>query len=134
MLFCDLDGFKSVNDSCGHSAGDELLAQVGTRLASSVRQGDTVSRFGGDEFLVLLPGAAPDSVEAIVERIRAAFTKPFRLSVGEVSLGASIGLAADRQGSAEDLIGAADAGMYEAKRARGAAPSARVAGRPPHSG
>ena len=129
VLFCDLDGFKSVNDRWGHSAGDELLAQAGARLASAVRQGDTVSRFGGDEFLVLLPGATPANVDAIIERIQAAFAQAFRLSVGELALGASIGIAVDAEGSAEALIGAADAGMYEAKQSRGPTPSTRVATR-----
>jgi diguanylate cyclase (GGDEF)-like protein len=127
VLFCDIDGFKPVNDTWGHSVGDELLAQVGDRLVSSVRGTDTVSRFGGDEFVILLVGADPTSVDAIIERIRGAFAAPFPLSSGPVTLGLSIGLAAGTVGNADDLVREADGLMYEAKRARGATPSVRIA-------
>jgi diguanylate cyclase (GGDEF)-like protein len=127
VLFCDLDGFKQVNDRWGHAIGDELLTQVAVRLVASVRETDTVSRFGGDEFLVLLEGVDQPSIDGVISRIRAAFSRPFTLSTGELTLGVSIGLATGSAGSDEDLIGAADALMYEAKRAQGPVPGVRVA-------
>jgi diguanylate cyclase (GGDEF)-like protein len=126
VLFCDLDGFKAVNDRWGHGVGDELLRHTAERLVASVRESDTVSRFGGDEFLILLAGATPSSVDIVVRRIQEAFGIPVHLSIGALTLGASIGLAASAEGTAVELINAADALMYDAKRAQGSTPSIRV--------
>ena len=127
VLFCDLDDFKAVNDRWGHAVGDEVLTQVGRRLASAVRSEDIVSRMGGDEFLVLLDGPTQDHVDSIVARIRSSLDRPFELSTGTVAIGLSIGLAAGTGTTAEQLIRDADGRMYEAKRvAIGPRPSTRV--------
>jgi diguanylate cyclase (GGDEF)-like protein len=121
VLFFDLDRFKVVNDSLGHDAGDELLDAVARRLEGVVRPGDTVARFGGDEFTVLcedLPpdDAAPRAVE-IAERLAAAIGTPFALHSKEAYLGASIGIALAVTGEErpEELLRDADAAMYHAK-------------------
>ncbi|MGY1745787.1 diguanylate cyclase domain-containing protein [Blastococcus sp. SYSU D00695] len=128
VLFCDLDGFKQVNDTLGHAAGDELLRQVAARLRGAIRPGDVVARLSGDEFAVLLPGlAGADDARQLAARLHDCFAEPFRLGRGRAEVGASIGTAvhAGRGGVAEDLLVAADADMYRHKRsARG-----RTAGR-----
>ena len=123
VLFLDLDGFKAVNDSFGHAAGDGLLAQVAERLRRCVRSADTVSRIGGDEFVVLLESI--ESAEQVVEvavRISESLGVPFVLEGGEASVSASIGVALDgiTQREAEDLVREADHAMYRAKGAGGA--------------
>ncbi len=117
VLFCDLDGFKRVNDTWGHVVGDELLRQVGKRLARVVRAGDDVARLGGDEFVVVCDWTkSADHAEEVARRIVGAFAEPFVLSVGEVSIGVSVGIARGRDGvAAEELVGHADAAMYHAK-------------------
>jgi diguanylate cyclase (GGDEF)-like protein len=117
VLFCDIDGFKAINDRWGHAVGDEVLAQVGARLVSAVRAEDTVSRMGGDEFLILLVGPTTANVDTLVARIRATFELPLRLSTGTLAIGLSIGVAAGTTTTAKQLISAADGRMYEAKRA-----------------
>ncbi|GAA2639972.1 EAL domain-containing protein [Dactylosporangium fulvum] len=118
VLFCDLDDFKAVNDRFGHHAGDRLLRQVADRLRSSVRDGDTVARVGGDEFAVLLEGS--DDPTRPAERIMAALLRPFDLGGTTVTVGASIGLVeAGEHGpvqSADALLRRADAAMYAGKR------------------
>jgi diguanylate cyclase (GGDEF)-like protein len=126
VLFCDLDGFKAVNDTLGHAAGDELLRQVAARLGSRVRPGDTVGRLSGDEFAVLLPGlAGPHAATALAGRVAACFELPFRLEGREVEVGTSVGIAlqAGAGGSVEDLLRDADAAMYRDKQRRRAAPA-----------
>jgi diguanylate cyclase (GGDEF)-like protein len=125
VLFCDLDGFKAVNDRWGHGVGDELLTLVADRLVSSVRSTDTVSRFGGDEFVILLADASAARANAIIERIRAAFSAPFHLTAGELTLGVSVGVASSTAGTADDLVQAADIQMYRAKQTHGPTPSVR---------
>jgi len=119
VLFVDLDNFKVVNDSLGHEAGDDLLVQVAERLGASVRAEDTVARFGGDEFGILLegvPGAryVTDVAERIIERLR----KTFILEGRELIITSSIGivLAASSRDPARELLRKADLAMYEAKR------------------
>ena len=120
MLFVDLDRFKRINDSLGHASGDELLKMVAGRLEQSVRDGDTVSRFGGDEFLILC--ADLDGVEValhIAGRVTAAFEEPFELSARSVHLSCCVGialhLAASPTVEAAALVRDADAAMYCAK-------------------
>lgn len=115
VLFCDLDQFKTVNDSLGHVAGDELLVAVAGRLLGCVRPGDTVARFGGDEFAVLLEEAAKVDADALAERILRALEEPFAIRDKEIFLSGSIGIAtgASRDG---DLLRDADLAMYRAKR------------------
>jgi diguanylate cyclase (GGDEF)-like protein len=117
VMLIDLDGFKALNDSRGHRAGDELLAAVAVRLAASVRPRDTVSRVGGDEFGVLCEGlGASSEALAVAERIRERLRAPYRLASEEVSISASVGVAISAPGqSAESLLTAADAAMYRAK-------------------
>ncbi len=127
IFFCDLDEFKSVNDRLGHGAGDELLVEVGRRLRGCVRQGDVVSRFGGDEFLILLRDRAESNIGAVRDRIADALSRPILLRDDEVNIGASIGIAiATAEADAEALIRRADRAMYEAKRDEPATQSVRV--------
>jgi diguanylate cyclase (GGDEF)-like protein len=118
VLFLDLDGFKRVNDSLGHGAGDQLLVEVGHRLVTSVRPGDTVARFGGDEFAVLLEDVEDDDEATVVaERIMASLHVPFRVQKRDVSVSVSVGVATLEE-AGEDLLRDADLAMYQAK-ARG---------------
>jgi len=118
VLFLDLDQFKLINDSCGHRAGDELLREVAMRLSVAMRPGDTVARFGGDEFCLVCDDI-DDALEAvaIAERVIAEVGRPFSLATGEYFASASVGIAlADGPSRlAEDLIREADAAMYRAK-------------------
>jgi diguanylate cyclase (GGDEF)-like protein len=116
VLFCDLDGFKAVNDRLGHAAGDRLLAAVADRLRGCVRQDDLVFRLGGDEFVIVCRGV--DALDEICARIRDVVSSPF--PVGEqVRIGVSAGYAVAHDGdTATDLIGRADLAMYEAKRTK----------------
>lgn len=118
VLFLDLDGFKAVNDSAGHAAGDELLRCVAFRLRDVVRPHDHVARLGGDEFIVILEQLAHQSDAAhVAERIRTAFKESFRLSQGVHSVGTSIGISMfPLHGTdAETLMRNADIAMYSVK-------------------
>jgi diguanylate cyclase (GGDEF)-like protein/PAS domain S-box-containing protein len=122
ILLLDLDGFKEVNDSLGHAAGDALLVQIAARLRSAVREGDTVARFGGDEFgVVVESGTARADAEIIAERIGAALQEPVRVGERELHVAASIGLACGADaGDIDQLLRNADLAMYRAKAAGGA--------------
>lgn len=118
VLFVDLDRFKNVNDTYGHAAGDELLAQIATRLRTEIRAGDTVARLGGDEFLVLCEDVRDYAeVEGVAKRFMHVLDTPFELSAGAVTIGASIGvaLADDDRVEAETLIANADVAVAHAK-------------------
>ena len=118
VLFIDLDGFKRVNDSLGHDAGDELLREVARRLLAVVRSGDTVARLGGDEFAVLIEETRTtvDEVTALGERIVAAVQKPVVINGRTVSPSASVGIAAgDADSTPTSLLRDADIAMYSAK-------------------
>ena len=117
ILFLDLDRFKLVNDSLGHQVGDELLAAAAPRLKQAVRASDTVARFGGDEFGILLEDIAGEhEASEMAERIASVFTRPFVLAGSEHFVTTSIGIALARGGElAEELIRDADAAMYRAK-------------------
>ncbi|MET7711265.1 sensor domain-containing diguanylate cyclase [Streptomyces sp. NPDC005407] len=121
VLFLDLDGFKQVNDSAGHAAGDELLIQAGRRLQSAVRAEDTVARLGGDEFGALLEGEAGASesrTREVAERLLFALTQPYHLAGSEAVVAASIGLAVATPGiTPDELMRNADLAMYGAKAA-----------------
>jgi diguanylate cyclase (GGDEF)-like protein len=120
-LFLDLDGFKTVNDTFGHHAGDQLLVAAAHRLRTTVRDAETVGRIGGDEFVVLLDGRHDGAgVAAVAQRIVEAFSEPFDLGdLGDdaVVVGASIGIAIGLRPTADDLLRDADTALYEAKAA-----------------
>ncbi len=121
VLFMDLDRFKLVNDSLGHPAGDELLAGVARRLRGCLRPSDTVARFGGDEFAVLLEDlGGPAGATRVAERIRDAVATPFDLDGYEVFTGISIGIAlpSGAEVTPDELLQNADTAMYRAKASR----------------
>lgn len=117
LLYIDLNRFREINDSFGHGTGDELLEQIGPRLASSLRGPDVAARIGGDEFAVVLYGADAADAYAAAERIVSSLEEPFALEGVRASLGASVGIAlspADA-GDPEELLRCADVAMYRAK-------------------
>lgn len=118
VIFIDLDGFKKVNDSLGHEAGDDLLRRVSLHLKSSVRENDTVARLGGDEFTILLPGSNHQECIGVVERIIENLNLPICLSNQDIRVTPSIGIALYPQDGedAEMLLKQADIAMYQAKR------------------
>jgi diguanylate cyclase (GGDEF)-like protein len=119
VLFIDLDNFKLVNDVHGHLVGDRVLCEAARRLVGSVRDGDHVVRFGGDEFVVLVEGVTePTTIDSIITRIHAALAKPIALAVGEFTLSLSIGMALSSSVHhlPEDVLREADRAMYAAKR------------------
>ena len=119
VLLLDLDGFKQVNDTLGHDAGDKLLRAVAERFAGAVRPSDTLARLGGDEFAVLLDPATENEAEEVARRLNQAAGEPLVLAERELSVGASIGIVAHPGGPADgdDLIRHADIAMYAAKDA-----------------
>ncbi|TFV67310.1 UNVERIFIED_ORG: diguanylate cyclase [Bacillus sp. AZ43] len=121
VLFSDLDGFKQVNDTLGHAAGDELLRQVAARLGAAVRPGDTVGRLSGDEFAMILPGLVdPADAQGLAQRVAGCFAEPFRLEGTDVRVGTSVGVAVHGQPgderTADQLLREADAAMYRHKQ------------------
>jgi len=114
LLFVDLDGFKSVNDTLGHAAGDDLLRSVARAIEARVRYTDTVARLGGDEFAVLLPGAEAAQAERVAEKIAAAVESAWPPGLRG---GASVGVALLERGSrtAADVLSTADRAMYAVK-------------------
>lgn len=120
VVFIDLDGFKSVNDGLGHAVGDEVLREVGRRLQASVRSGDLVARFGGDEFVVVCGADGDGAPAALAERVRRAIAEPYDFLPDGFRLAASIGVAVgDGPPSIDRLLRAADHAMYRAKSAGG---------------
>jgi len=118
VLFLDLDHFKVINDSLGHTAGDELLRAVGRRLTGCIRKTDTVARIGGDEFIILLPSLARlDDVSKLAEKIIHSLTRPFRIRGRDIYTSTSIGISIFPDDSSDDetLIRNADLAMYQAK-------------------
>lgn len=118
VLFLDLDAFKVVNDSLGHSFGDQLLVSVGKRLEAALRSGDTVARFGGDEFAILLDDLEDEATAVrIANKICDAIGEPFRLREHDVHVTASIGITTDltKYEHADDLLRDVDLAMYQAK-------------------
>jgi diguanylate cyclase (GGDEF)-like protein len=121
LLLLDLDGFKAVNDTFGHPAGDEVLRAVSQRLQGAVKKSDLVSRIGGDEFAVIAFNLADESAaEALVERVRATFERPIVTSTGSHPISASIGRALFPMLGADSasIFKAADEALYEEKHLR----------------
>ncbi|PYC85426.1 sensor domain-containing diguanylate cyclase [Streptomyces tateyamensis] len=122
VLFCDLDGFKSVNDRFGHNAGDAVLVEVARRLQAAVREGDTVARLGGDEFVVLADGINPGEAADLAVRLRTAIVPPMRIAGRVMRVGVSLGIGWAGCGmSIDEVLHQADKRMYDEKRARGGA-------------
>lgn len=120
LVLFDLDGFKAVNDTCGHEAGDQLLIEVARRVRGVLRESDTLCRWGGDEFVGLFPGVtSAEDVALLARRIKAQFQEPFLFGCEPSRVGVSIGVACfPADGStAEALLKCADEAMYRAKRA-----------------
>ncbi|HEY5288262.1 MAG TPA: sensor domain-containing diguanylate cyclase, partial [Solirubrobacteraceae bacterium] len=120
-LYIDIDGFKNVNDTFGHAAGDELLRTVAARLAGVVRGGDTAARLGGDEFVVLVEGSALNAgPQVVAERLLDVLRQPYDMN-GEIgrqlSITASVGVAMGERATADELLRDADVALYEAKAA-----------------
>jgi len=129
VLFLDLDDFKAVNDSFGHAFGDHFLVELATRLRSCVRGGDTVARFGGDEFVVLLDGVTgAEDAAHVATKVRGAVQAPFRRDQLEVSIAASVGVSVypDDGTSPDELVTSADTNMYRAKQGAASAQSSEV--------
>jgi diguanylate cyclase (GGDEF)-like protein/PAS domain S-box-containing protein len=122
LLFADLDGFKVVNDSLGHQAGDQLLKLVAERVRRVVRPNDIAARLGGDEFAIVVGEVdSPDDLERVADRLLDALERPFEVDGRRVSISASVGMTLAQPGrTARDLLRDADLAMYEAKRERGA--------------
>jgi diguanylate cyclase (GGDEF)-like protein len=122
LLYIDLDGFKAINDTLGHAAGDDLLVHVADRLRGCIRDGDVAARLGGDEFALVLPQLPPAAAEHVSarvgERVLSLVREPIHVDGSAVRVGASIGLAIAQSGTIdpETLLADADAAMYEAKR------------------
>jgi diguanylate cyclase (GGDEF)-like protein len=124
VLFIDLDRFTEINDTLGHSYGDELLRQVALRLAEVIRHGDTLARLGGDEFAVLLPNVnGRETVEIVAERLLEALHRSFAAGGTTLDVEASIGVALspDHGTSSEELLTSADIAMYSAKERKAGA-------------
>lgn len=119
VLFCDLDGFKSINDRFGHNTGDAVLIEVARRLNTGVRDGDTVARLGGDEFVVLADGLGATDAADLAVRLRNAIIPPIRVDGRAVRVGASFGIGWASCGmTVEEVLKSADQRMYIEKRSR----------------
>ncbi|KPC59530.1 hypothetical protein ADL35_49150, partial [Streptomyces sp. NRRL WC-3753] len=120
VLFIDLDGFKAVNDTIGHQAGDELLVHAARRLDEAVRAGDTAARLGGDEFAALILGdtgedhaAREGHIQELADRLRKRLSEPYAIDGNDVRVAASIGVAFAEPGqNAGELLRNADLAMY----------------------
>ena len=120
LLFIDLDRFKPINDTYGHSVGDQVLCEIARRVQASLRSADMVARLGGDEFVVLLSTlASPDDCLVVADKLLLTLTEPMRVGGHELQVGASIGVARypESGNTAAELLRNADAAMYQNKLA-----------------
>lgn len=119
VLFCDMDDFKVINDRLGHITGDRVLTEVAARLRMCVREADKLCRFGGDEFLILCPGASALEAQQVCHRIEEALSLPIELPGGPVPVGVSTGMVTSTGSTTvEEIIHRADEAMYAAKQIR----------------
>jgi len=120
LLFLDLDGFKGINDQFGHKAGDAVLSVTAERIRSILRQNDTVARWGGDEFIILMENVTQDAVEAYIHRLRDKIELPVDFEEHQLKVGVSIGFAlnSDKPCDLDDMLKAADRRMYADKNLR----------------
>ena len=120
LLFLDLDGFKGINDQFGHKAGDAVLSATAERIRSVLRQNDTVARWGGDEFIILLENVTQDAIEAYMHRLRDKIESPIEFEECRLKVGVSIGFAicSETSGSLDDILKVADKRMYADKHLR----------------
>ncbi|HEY2644360.1 MAG TPA: GGDEF domain-containing protein [Galbitalea sp.] len=121
-MFIDLDRFKPINDTLGHTAGDSVVLQVADRLRGGIRDGDIVGRFSGDEFVIVCEGTDAPAAAVVGERLREAIAEPLIGVPHEFSVTASIGVASYTEAThpgmtSDQLVGIADAAMYRAKQA-----------------
>jgi len=118
LMFCDLDGFKAINDSLGHHVGDLMLVEVAQRITATTRAQDTVARLGGDEFVIMVELKQPDDAMAIADKLVNIINEPFQIQGHELRVSASIGIAIYPEDGANrhDLVINADAAMYHTKR------------------
>jgi len=118
LMICDIDDFKSVNDTFSHAVGDEVLRQVARLFTQTMREADTVARYGGEEFVVLFPETSVDNAAIICDRIRAIIQNhPWHEIAPELKVTVSLGLCDDTSlGSGETMITKADDALYSAKR------------------
>jgi len=131
VMMLDLDGFKLVNDSHGHAAGDEALRIIAARIGHALRKGDVVGRLGGDEFACLLRDVgSPDKLTALAGKLVASIASPMQVAGHRMSLPASLGLAASPGDGVcvDTLLASADAAMYRVKRLHAPAAQARADG------
>jgi diguanylate cyclase (GGDEF)-like protein len=125
IVYCDLDGFKPINDAHGHEAGDLVLVAVAERLERAVRHDDVVARIGGDEFAVLCTDLSEDDVATLVRRLREEVEQPITTPAGDLTIGLSLGVArAYGAADVDDLLRAADEAMDDNKRGRRLSPGA----------
>jgi len=120
VVLFDIDHFKNVNDTHGHGVGDEVLVEFATRCQRRIREYDVFGRYGGEEFLLVLPsGSVPEAAAVALRLLRSLAGRPFKTAAGEISITASAGVASTGQGylDSDVLVGAADAGLYQAKDA-----------------
>jgi diguanylate cyclase (GGDEF)-like protein len=118
LLMLDLDHFKDINDSLGHSVGDQLLCELSQRLRSAMREQDMVARLGGDEFIFVLQGLNEEEVASVAQKLLDLSIQPFRIGLHDLKVTASLGVAtypADGD-DIETLLQRADAAMYQVKR------------------
>jgi len=118
VFFIDLDGYKEINDQFGHLVGDKLLVQIANQLKKNLRESDTIARFGGDEFILILENIVDHkSVRPIAEKIRNTITQPYQIDNHECFITASFGISVypNDGTTAEELINKADTAMYSIK-------------------
>ena len=121
ILFLDMDGFKAVNDAFGHASGDQVLIEIAMRIQYCVREFDTVARFGGDEFIVLVEDPKDRmTISTLIERILGEIERPYHIQENEVRLSASIGMVCCEENFQNplEMINAADIEMYRVKTKR----------------